>query len=66
MQKGAKVRAKVVGAQSISLFLPGEEPHRGQRRLCSSWQEALDPAELLQCSMHVNQLDRQRGEKQGG
>lgn len=28
-------------------------------------QEALAPAELLQRSLHVNQLDRQRAEKQG-
>lgn len=65
MWEGAKARAKVWGAQSTP-SLAREVPHRGRSRLCSSRQEALDPAELLQRSMHVNQPDRQRGEKQGG
>lgn len=59
-RKGAKAVAPLLPP------LPGEVPHRGRSRLCSSQQEALDPAELLQRSMHVNQPDRQRGEKQGG
>lgn len=58
--KGPKVVAPLLPP------LPGEVAHRGRSRLCSSRQEALDPAELLQRSMHVNQPDRQRGEKQGG
>lgn len=63
-RKGAKAWAKAVAP--LLPPLPGEVPHQGRSRLCSSRQEALDPAELLQRSMHVNQPDRQRGEKQGG
>lgn len=63
-RKGPKCGPKWWGAQSTSP--PEEVLHRVRRRLCSSRQEALDPAELLQRSVHVNQLDRQRGEKQGG
>ena len=65
-RKGTNHGQKLWGAQSTSLSLPREVLHRVRRWLCSSQQEALDPAELLQRSVHVNQLDRQRGEKQGG
>lgn len=64
-RKGPKHGPRWWGARRTSQPLPREALQRVQRRLCSSRQEALDPAELLQRSVHVNQLDRQRGEKQG-
>lgn len=65
-RKGPKCGPRWWGAQSTSLSRPSKVLHQVRTRLCSSRQEALDPAELLQRSVHVNQLDRQRGEKQGG
>lgn len=64
-RKGPKRGPRWWGTQRTSQPLLRDALQQVQRRLCSSRQEALDPAELLQRSVHVNQLDRQRGEKQG-